>query len=124
MKFIKRYLTFHLCAILGYYVFITILLSFNSIQDIKLFFKLIFEGNEGFYVVHFLFSTVIGIYISIIVTVEIFIHLLVKQIFKKDLSININNKFYNIFFYIGLILLFLEILPSLLLIIPIPYITF
>jgi len=47
-----------------------------------------------------------------VLAIEVVIHLLVKKIFKKDLSININNKYYNIFYYIGLILLFLEILPG------------
>ena len=112
MKFIKRYLTFHLCAILGYCLLIVGLYYSDPFANFKLFLWISFTPNIVSFMIYLMVALIFWTFFPKVLAIEIVIHLLVKKIFKKDLSININNKYYNIFYYIGLILLFLEMLPG------------
>ena len=119
MKFIKRYLTFHLCAILGYCLLIVGLYYSDPFANFKLFLWISFTPNIVSFMIYLMVALIFWTFFPKVLAIEIVIHLLVKKIFKKNLSINIENKYYNIFFYIGLTLLFLEILPGTLIWVPI-----
>ena len=119
MKFIKRYLTFHLCAILGYCVLIAGLYYLKPFANFDEFLLFTFSINFISISIYMGIAYVFWTFFPKIFAIEVVIHLLVKKIFKKNLSINIENKYYNIFFYIGLTLLFLEILPGTLIWVPI-----
>ena len=109
MNFLKKYLTFHICSLLGYYFIFKI----PILGVAKFFFLLIpyFGGinDEAFHflndtlIVSIFFTFIFFIFFILIFSIELLIHLLAKLIFKKDLSLNFNNRYYNIFFSIGLL---------------------
>ena len=115
MNFLKKYLTFHLSALFGYYClgqFISDLI--NPRKIIKL--MDILSGDpltiNAIYMVSFIFFIIFSAYFVLIFTSEVLIKLFIKKTIKKDLSINIQNKYYNIFFYIGLLLTVIFMTPG------------
>ena len=115
MNFLKKYLTFHICALFGYYClwqFIADLLAHSKvIKPIGLL-----NGDNGTFAVVFTISLMFFILFFVcfilMFSLETLIRFWINKVSKKNFSTNIQNKYYDIFFYIGLILIAIFILPG------------
>ena len=117
MNFLKKYLTFHICALFGYATLIMGLCCidiFNNLnlERLKSIIWFLTYPNPLNLMIYILFATYFYSFFIPIFTGEIILHKIIKKVFKKDLSINIKNKYYNIFFFIGLIFLCLILFPG------------
>ena len=93
MKFIKRYLTFHLCAILGYCLLIAGLYYSDPFTNFKLFLWISFTPNIVSFMIYLMVALIFWTFFPKVLAIEIVIHLLVKKILKKTyLDIKLYNK--------------------------------
>ena len=115
MNFLKKYLTFHICALLGYYClwqFIADLLAHSKvIKPIGLL-----NGDNGTFAVVFTISLMFFILFFVcfilMFSLETLIRFWINKVSKKNFSTNIQNKYYDIFFYIGLLLTVIFMTPG------------
>ena len=105
MNFLKKYLTFHICAILGI-SFILYTFCIISLNILSHGLDILQVANESYInildkvtaLILFLFPP----YFLFILMCENIIKFLSEFFFKKDLSIKIENKYYNTCFLIGI----------------------
>ena len=110
MNFLKKYLTFHICAVFGFIFIMLIACSIHSPEDFKLFLSVTTTPNSWMYIIYTYISAVFWIFFLSFFTLELIIHKLAKKFFNKDLSINIKNKLYNILFFVGLFILAITVI--------------
>ena len=90
MKFIKRYLTFHLCAILGYCLLIAGLYYSDPFANFKLFLWISFTPNIVSFMIYLMVALVFWTFFPKVLAIEVVIHLLVKKNIKKRLIYTLN----------------------------------
>jgi len=116
MHILKRYLFFHISAFLGYYFFWGTMYAHRK-SLLSLDFENLFSTSPHSAGSAIIFTSIFlfifwGLALISLISLELLIHYLTKKIFQKDISINIKNKYYNMFFNIGIIFLILFFTPA------------
>lgn len=112
MNFLKKYLTFHICALFGYMIPIIGLYTTKSLEDLNTRISVFtYPNSKALGIFCDIAIYFWGLFILIFPT-EFIIHKLSQKFFNKDLSLDIQNKYYNMFFAIGYYILVIILFPG------------